>query len=70
MSIGVEIRVNGEPKAVVPGTTLAVLLGQLGLEPRTLLVEYNGEPLARPRWEGTALGEGDRLELFRVSAGG
>jgi 2-iminoacetate synthase len=35
-----------------------------------LVVEYNGEPLGRDRFDGLALVDGDRLELVRPVAGG
>jgi len=66
----IQVYVNGEPRQVAGGTTVAALVGQLGFDARTLLVEFNGEPLARDRWGSTALAGGDKLELFRVSAGG
>ncbi|MCC6355063.1 MAG: sulfur carrier protein ThiS [Verrucomicrobiae bacterium] len=70
MSDRAEIRLNGEARGVAAGTSLASLVAQLGFDSRTLLVEYNGEPLPRDRWDVTALAQGDRVELFRVSAGG
>ena len=70
MSEAIGIFVNGEIREVSSDTTLAALVGQLGFDARTLLVEFNGEPLARERWGTTVLGAGDKLELFRVSAGG
>jgi thiamine biosynthesis protein ThiS len=40
------------------------------LDPRFVVVERNGEPLERARYEEVALDEGDRLELVRAVAGG
>jgi len=70
MTGSLEIQVNGEPRALSPGTRLTDFIGHLGFDARTLLIEFNGEPLPRERWASTTLRGGDRLELFRVSAGG
>jgi thiamine biosynthesis protein ThiS len=65
-----EIVLNGEPRELTPGTTVAQLLDQLRLDPRWVVAELNGEPLARERFDGVALSPGDRLELVRPVAGG
>jgi sulfur carrier protein len=66
----VRIRVNGQPEAVTTGTTLVDLLASRRLDGRFLVVEYNGEPLARERFAEVVLRPGDRLELVRPVAGG
>ena len=65
-----QIRVNGETHELVDGTSLDRLLEQMGLDRRYLVVEYNGEPLPRDRFEGLRLADGDKLELVRPVAGG
>jgi sulfur carrier protein len=70
MNEAIEICVNGEVRKVECGTSVAQLVAALGFEPKTLLIEYNREPLPRDRWPTTALAADDSLELFRVSAGG
>lgn len=65
-----KIHVNGEPRELAEGTSLAELLDAMGLDRRFLVVEHNGEPVARDRVADTMLGEGDRLELVRPVAGG
>ena len=50
--------------------TVEQLIQEKGLEPRTLLVEHNGAVAFRSDWPQTFLQEGDRVEFFRVSAGG
>lgn len=49
---------------------MADLIRDRGLDPRYVVVEHNGEPLERDRYEETELAEGDRLELVRAVAGG
>ncbi|NNE42812.1 MAG: sulfur carrier protein ThiS [Gemmatimonadetes bacterium] len=66
----VEIRLNGAARSVRAGVTLAALLEELALDPRWVVAEHNGEPVARERFPAVALAEGDRLELVRPVAGG
>ena len=61
---------NGEPVELPDGATVDDLLAQLGLGGRWVLVERNGEPVARRDLATTVLADGDRLELVRAVAGG
>ncbi|HEX2274101.1 MAG TPA: sulfur carrier protein ThiS [Acidimicrobiales bacterium] len=61
---------NGEPVELPEGATVDDLLAKLGLGGRWVLVERNGEPVARRELASTVLAEGDRLELVRAVAGG
>ncbi len=61
--------VNGSQRENVAAETVGELVGELGLEPRAILVERNGVALRRGEW-GTALEAGDRVEIVRVVAGG
>ncbi len=64
------VQVNGEPRKLVRSKSVADLVRELDLAAPTLLVERNGIALHRSEWSDTALGEGDRIELLRVAAGG
>lgn len=61
---------NGRPVELAEGATVNDLLVALELGGRWVLVERNGEPVARRALATTALAEGDRLELVRAVAGG
>ena len=65
-----EIIVNGAPRELTPGATLEDFLRQLRLDPRWVVAELNGEPLARDRYRAVTLAPGERLELVRPVAGG
>jgi thiamine biosynthesis protein ThiS len=64
------VQVNGKEQPVVPGETVAGLLERLGLGARVALVERNGEPVERARYEEVRLEDGDSLVVARPVAGG
>lgn len=66
----IELQVNGESKRCLSGTALPDFLTQIGLNPRLVAVEYNGEILARPLWLATVLQSDDRLEVVTIVGGG
>lgn len=66
----VRVVANGTGFDLDDGLTVAAFVRLRGLDPRYVLVERNGTPLERDRYEDTALAEGDRLELVRAVAGG
>jgi sulfur carrier protein len=64
------ITANGKPREVEELTTIAEFLRVLGWRPEWVVVEHNGEPVERPRFDGVVLRAGDRLEVVRAVAGG
>jgi sulfur carrier protein len=64
------LSVNGESQPCVSGTLLPAFLESLGLNPRLVAVEYNGEILHRQLWETTRLHPNDRLEIVTIVGGG
>jgi len=62
--------VNGRARELPPNTRLGELVGEMGLDRRFLVVELNGEALARGEGMDRVLRSGDRLELVRPVAGG
>ncbi len=65
-----EVSVNGKPRTVEPGTTVATLLAALELDPRQLAVERNLELVPRGQHAATKLVPGDRLEVVTLVGGG
>ncbi len=70
MDLSIELQVNGEARTCPLQTTLPQLLVQMGLNPRLLAVEYNGEILHRQFWEQTEMKAGDQLEIVTIVGGG
>lgn len=66
----ISLQVNGEPRNCSPHTRLPQLLEQLGMNPRLVAVEYNGEILHRQFWDNTEIQNGDRLEVVTIVGGG
>lgn len=64
------VTANGKLFDLQEDFTVADFIRWRGLDPRHVVVERNGEPLERRRYEEVRLAEGDRLELVRAVAGG
>jgi thiamine biosynthesis protein ThiS len=62
--------INGKTCEHSVGHSLPELLAALGLASGPVLVELNGRALFPREFAGVRLRDGDRLELFRVAAGG
>jgi thiamine biosynthesis protein ThiS len=65
-----EIILNGEPRRVPGPSTVAGLLENLQLDPRTVVVELNRQIVRRPQLESTSLASGDTVELVHFVGGG
>ena len=63
-------RINGEARVVPDGSTIADLLESFGLAVKTVLVERNGEPIARDSFSHQPIEEEDRIEIINMVAGG
>jgi sulfur carrier protein len=66
----VRIKLNGETKDLVEGTTLLGLVEELSLAPERLAVELNREVVRRADWPSAVLSEGDRVEIVHFVGGG
>lgn len=70
MTSRIDIQLNGEPRQVADGATVAALLEELGRHPRTVAIEHNGHILPRAEFAATALCAGDRVEVVGFVQGG
>ena len=64
------ITVNGEQRESKPGSTVADLLQEMGLDPGRVAIERNLEILSRPEWQKTSVQPGDRYEIVQFVGGG
>lgn len=62
--------VNGAPRQVAPGSTLADLVAELGLERRRVAVAVNRDVIAKRIHAERRLLAGDRVEILEAVGGG
>jgi thiazole synthase len=70
MSADLSLIVNGEPRRISTGSSIADLVIQLELNPAKVAVERNGEIAPRSTLADTLLTEGDVLEIVHFVGGG
>ena len=64
------IRVNGEPRRVSAGISVAELAAELGLEPAKVAVERNLEIVPRSTLADVQVEDGDAFEIVTFVGGG
>jgi len=64
------LTVNGEPRDAEDAVTIERYLESLALKSQMVVVEHNGEIVARDRYADTVLAAGDTLEIVQMMAGG
>ena len=70
MSTSIDVVINGQPRRMNAGTTVAALIGELGLGDRKVAVERNREVVPRAQHATVVLADGDRLEVVTFVGGG
>jgi len=63
-------RINGESRTLPDGSTIANVLESFGLPAKNVLVERNGEPVARDHFSHQNIQPDDRIEIINMVAGG
>jgi len=64
------ITVNGEARTAAPGTTVAGLVAELGMDAARVAVERNQDVVPRRTWAEALLGDGDKVEIVAFVGGG
>jgi thiazole synthase len=64
------ISVNGEHRRVAAGTTIALLVQELGLDPGRVAVERNMEVVPRSTLAEVQVEDGDDFEIVHFVGGG
>ena len=70
MSVTIDVVINGQPRTVSRGTSVAGVIDELGLSGRPVAVERNREVVPRALHASTMLAEGDQLEVVTFVGGG
>ncbi|BCW95722.1 MAG: sulfur carrier protein ThiS [Fimbriimonadales bacterium] len=65
-----QVRINGKERELPEPISLLQLLQERGIDPRTVVVEYNYEIVPRDQYEQITLRDGDTLEIVQMTAGG
>ena len=66
----IAVMLDGGPRRIAAGTTLAALVAELGYAPGAVGTAVNGRFVARSLRESLELGSGDSILLFQPIAGG
>ncbi|WP_430387162.1 sulfur carrier protein ThiS [Blastomonas fulva] len=69
-SAQINLHINGEPRRMPAGQSIAALVTSLGLDPAKVAVERNLEIVPRSTLADVMVGEGDRLEIVHFVGGG
>jgi thiamine biosynthesis protein ThiS len=64
------ITLNGEPRTVAPGTSIAALAAEIGLDARKIAVERNLSIVPRSTLADVMIADGDVLEIVHFVGGG
>ena len=65
-----QIQLNGRPREIAAGTTLAALLDAAGYAGRKVAVEVNLDAVPRSQHASHVLADGDRVEIIHAIGGG
>ena len=66
----IAVRINGKQVDLDDATPLLAYLARLGVDPRSVAVEHNGEIVQRDRYGDVTLRAGDVIEIVRMVGGG
>ena len=69
-SDAVQVVINGAAREVPAGTSVAGLLGLLGVDRTQVAVERNRDVVPKKSYDQTVLADGDRLEVVTIVGGG
>lgn len=66
----INLQVNGKQVELERPIPLVLYIEQLGINPRTVAVEHNGEIIQRTSFASVVLQDGDKVEIVRMVGGG
>jgi sulfur carrier protein len=68
--VSVQVRLNGEPRDLPDGGTVAEAVAELTAAPSGVAAAVNGEVVPRGAWAATPLRDGDQVEIVTAVQGG
>ena len=66
----IAVTVNGEPRRVTAGASIAGMLREIGIDPARVAVERNLEIVPRSTLDEAPVADGDRFEIVHFVGGG
>ena len=66
----IRVSVNGEPRQVRAGSSIAEMLEQIGIDAAKVAVERNLEIVPRSTFGEVVAGDGDKFEIVHFVGGG
>ena len=66
----IQLWLNGEERSCPAGLSLEAVLEYFGYRPQLVVVEFNGEILARRHWPQQPVRQADALEVVTIVGGG
>ncbi len=64
------LHVNGDPRSIATGCTVAGLIDELGLADRRVAIAINRDVVPRSTFISRLLEDGDRVEVLEAVGGG
>ncbi|MBU1043303.1 MAG: thiamine phosphate synthase [Candidatus Omnitrophica bacterium] len=65
-----QLRINGKPQEIKDNFTLETLISDKGLNPSSIVVEYNAQIMPKQKWAEVILKQGDIIEIISFVGGG
>jgi sulfur carrier protein len=70
MTVGVQVKLNGEPRDLPAGSTVAQAVAALTAAATGVAAAVNGDVVPRGSWAATPLRDGDQVEVVTAVQGG
>jgi thiamine biosynthesis protein ThiS len=64
------VAINGEPREIPDGLTVAAMIEHLGMPLDRVALEHNRDILPRPQWKSTVVQPNDSFEIVHFVGGG
>ncbi len=68
--MSLSVTINGEPRQIAEGSSIATMIADFGLDPKKVAVERNLEIVPRSTLGEVAVADGDQFEIVHFVGGG
>lgn len=69
-AVQLSVTVNGEPRRITGGASIAAMLRELGIDPKRVAVERNLAIVPRSTLDEVEVKDGDKYEIVHFVGGG